>query len=126
MSMHLRYLAVFLLSTLPAVLSAAPAEEADAAAQADSALLDPAMDMSQVVALLQQQQRELTEQRKLLEAQTLQISNLKSEIDVLSAPRPPVSAVDSVAATEPPEASGTEQVADSGAWGVVRAGRLGD
>jgi len=108
-----RYLAVFLLSTLPAALCAAPAEEAD------TALLDPAMDMSQVVALLQQQQRELAEQRKLLEAQTLQISNLKSEIDVLRAPRPPVSAVDSVAATEPPEASGTEQVADSGAAGSV-------
>ena len=74
-----RYLAVFLHSTLPAALCAAPAEEAD------TALLDPAMDMSQVVALLQQQQRELAEQRKLLEAQTLQISNLKSEIDVLRA-----------------------------------------
>jgi len=113
MLIYRRYLAVFLLSTLPAALCAAPAEEAD------TALLDPAMDMSQVVALLQQQQRELAEQRKLLEAQTLQISNLKSEIDVLRAPRPPVSAVDSVAATEPPEASGTEQVADSGAAGSV-------
>jgi hypothetical protein len=118
MSMHLRYLAVFLLSTLPAALCAAPAEEEDAAAQAESALLDPAMDMRQVVALLQQQQRELAEQRKLLEAQTLQISNLKSEIDVLRAPKPPVSTVESVAATEPPEATRTEQVAESGLAGA--------
>ncbi|MEE4146203.1 MAG: DcaP family trimeric outer membrane transporter [Halieaceae bacterium] len=58
--------------------------------------------MSQVIALLQQQQKELAEQRKLLEAQALQISNLENELVVLRAPAAPVSAVAVVASGEPP------------------------
>ena len=46
------------------------------------------MDMNQVIALLQQQQKDLAEQRQLLADQSNQIKNLQAELDVLRAPTP--------------------------------------
>ena len=39
------------------------------------------MDMATVIALLQQQQKEMAEQRELLQTQSRQIDRLKQEID---------------------------------------------
>ncbi len=111
MSNSVRYIAVFLFCISPATLNAAPTEATGAAAKVESAVLEPAMDMGQVIALLQQQQQELAEQKRLLQAQALQIDNLRSELDVLRAPRPPVSDVGRVAASEAPRATGGEPVA---------------
>ncbi len=93
MSLYGRVLAI-LLGISSAAIYAAPEDNAGRgpAAPAGSAALDPGMDMGQVIALLQQQQRELAEQRKLLQDQANQITNLRNELDVLRAPTPPVSA----------------------------------
>jgi len=58
-----------------------------------------AMDMSEVIALLRQQQKDLAEQRKLLQAQSSQIDSLKKEVDILRAPTP-VSSEQIVAKTD--------------------------
>lgn len=68
---------------------------------------DQDMNMAQVIALLKQQQQDLAEQRKLLEAQAQQISSLKNELDVLRRPTPPV--VNAVAST--PNANNVDKVA---------------
>ena len=49
------------------------------------------MGMSEIIALLQQQQKDLAEQRQLLEAQSKQITGLKQELDILRAPTPVMS-----------------------------------
>ena len=100
MSIYARLLAI-LLAASSAAIFAAPEDEADrvAAAAARSPALNPGMDMSQVIALLQQQQQELAQQRALLQDQANQISSLRSELDVLRAPTPPVSAVQGIAST---------------------------
>ena len=46
------------------------------------------MGMSEVIALLQQQQKDLAEQRQLLQDQSSEIASLKAELDVLRAPPP--------------------------------------
>lgn len=46
------------------------------------------MNMAQVIALLQQQQQDLADQKKLLQAQANQITQLQQEVDVLRAPAP--------------------------------------
>lgn len=48
----------------------------------------PSMDMTEVIALLQEQQKDLLAQRKLLEDQSRQIAGLKQELEVLRAPSP--------------------------------------
>ena len=70
--------------------------------------------MRQVIALLQQQQKDLAETRKLLTAQAQQIAGLKDELDVLRAPTPPVTA-QAVASTEPPAEGDTKAGAGTGA-----------
>lgn len=111
MSIYVRCIAM-LLGISCAAVYAAPTEQIGASAQAMSPTPDPAMDISQVIALLQQQQQDLAEQRKLLEAQAQQISSLKNELDVLRAPSPPVSTLENVASTEPPPDERAETVAD--------------
>lgn len=72
--------------TSPATTAEAPKKTV----QPKAAIAAPAqsMDMSQVIALLQQQQKDLSEQRKLLETQSGQIKSLQAELDVLRAPMP--------------------------------------
>ena len=50
---------------------------------AQNTAVDQTMDMSAVIALLQQQQEELTQQRQLLENQSRQIATLSAELDGL-------------------------------------------
>ena len=64
--------------------------------------------MAEIIALLQQQQKDIAEQRKLLEDQSKEISGLKQEIDILRAPTPTMSE-EMVAGT----ASGAETKADT-------------
>jgi hypothetical protein len=111
MSIYARCIAIFL-SMSSAAIFAVPAEKTDAAAQVGSPALDPGMDIRQVVALLQQQQQDLAEQRKLLQAQAQQIASLKNELDVLRAPTPPVSVAQDVVSTETATTTGADAVAD--------------
>jgi hypothetical protein len=83
--------------------------------------LDPGMDMSQVIALLQQQQQELAEQRKLLQKQAMQIQGLKGELDVLRAPTPPVSGNEEVAAVAEAGPDAGEQAAEPIAMAAIDA-----
>ena len=54
----------------------------------DPAPASQSMDLAKVIDLLQKQQKELAEQRKQLDAQSLQISTLTNELDLLRAPPP--------------------------------------
>ena len=103
MSLYGSLLAI-LLCISSAAIYAAPEDNADSGpgAPVGSAALDPGMDMGQVIALLQQQQRELAEQRKLLQDQANQITSLRNELDVLRTPAPAVSAEEELASTEEP------------------------
>jgi hypothetical protein len=74
--------------------TAAPAKAADAA--------PPPMDLSEVVALLEEQQVELAAQRKLIEQQTRTVGVLQRELDALRAAPPVVKPEPAV--TETPEA----------------------
>jgi hypothetical protein len=111
MSIFVRCIAI-LLGMSSAAIYAAPTEKTDSAVQAEVPALDPGMDIRQVIALLQQQQQDLAQQRKLLEAQAQQIASLKNELDVLRAPTPPVSVAQEVASTEPPTALDSKVVAE--------------
>jgi hypothetical protein len=73
---------------------------------------EPRMSMANVIALLQQQQKELAKQRQLLEAQSMQIATLTDELDVLR--EPPVSQEEQlIAKTEPPAPAQPSQVSTS-------------
>ena len=117
MLVYARCIAI-LLGVLSAAVYASTTQVQGAPAQSAATALDPGMDMSQVIALLQQQQQDLAEQRKLLEAQANQIASLKNELDVLRTPTPLVSVADKAASTEPPAEVGskvvTEPIAASG------------
>ena len=71
------------------------------------------MDMSEVIALLQQQQKDLAEQRKLLEAQAQQINGLQQELDVLRTPAPETS-VPTIATLDVPAQTGPPQPVEQG------------
>jgi hypothetical protein len=105
MSIGTRCIAGLLLATSVAV-GAAQTDNASSTVMAATPP-DQTMDLSQVITLLQQQQRdlarqqqELARQQKLLAAQAQQITSLKNELDVLRAPEPP--AVDQALATTGP------------------------
>jgi hypothetical protein len=51
-----------------------------------AAAVDQPLDLTQVIALLREQQQEMAKQRKLLEAQSGQIAGLKKELKILKAP----------------------------------------
>lgn len=75
--------------------------QTEAASQAEAT-----MSMDQVIALLQKQQQELTQQRQLLEAQSLQIATLTDELDILRKPPPMQQGqviVKTAPATQPPQ-----------------------
>lgn len=78
-------------------------------ANADPSAPLQVMDMQQVVLLLQQQQNDLAQQRKMLEAQSRQIMGLQQELDVLRA-APAVVTESSIAGTPTPALT-TEQLA---------------
>ena len=111
MSIFARSIAI-LLGMSSAAIFAAPPEKTDATAQVAAPALDPGMDIRQVIALLQQQQQDLAEQRKLLEAQAQQIASLKDELDVLRAPTPLVGVAQEDALTETPAEAGSKVVAE--------------
>jgi len=69
------------------------------------------MDLSEVIALLQQQQKDLSEQKELLQAQTEEIAGLKQELDILRAPAPSVAVPIIDSAESPTQALTTEQLA---------------
>ena len=109
MLVYARCIAI-LLGVLSAAVYSSTTQVQGAPAQSAATALDPGMDMSQVIALLQQQQQDLAEQRKLLEAQANQIASLKNELDVLRTPTPLVSVADKPASTEPPAQVGSKVV----------------
>ncbi|MEH6634641.1 MAG: DcaP family trimeric outer membrane transporter [Halioglobus sp.] len=76
----------FLLTTL--WVNATQIEEAAPASAEKSAETQPSMSMSEIIALLQQQQKDLAEQQKLLTSQSQLIVNLTRELDVLRTPTP--------------------------------------
>jgi hypothetical protein len=76
--------------------------------------LQQTMNMSEVIALLQQQQKDLAQQRKLLEAQSRQIAGLKQELDVLRAPSP-VASDSAIAGTQTPTPALTVEPLATGA-----------
>ena len=96
MSIYTRCIVVLLVVSSAALAAASP-DKTPVVAPAQSSALDPAMDMSQVIALLQQQQNELVEQRKLLQSQAQQIKSLKDELDVLRTPTPALAATQETA-----------------------------
>ena len=74
----------FLLTTL--WVNATQVEEAAPVSAAKSAETQPSMSMSEIIALLQQQQRDLKKQQQLLTSQSQLIVNLTRELDVLRTP----------------------------------------
>ena len=118
MSIGARRTAGLLLASCLAMIGAVRAENVDSTTLAGTP--GNTMDMSQVIALLQQQQKDLAKQReelagqreelarqqKLLASQAQQITSLKDELDVLRAPAAPA-VEQAVAATGPPTTSGT-------------------
>ncbi len=66
-----------------------PPEAVIAPAADDTASAPKTMDLSEVIALLHEQQRELDSQRELLDSQSLKIANLTRELDGLRE-KPPV------------------------------------
>lgn len=76
-------LALVLIAMRPLTAYAQPSDTADAGAAVASG---DSMDMRDVIALLRQQQQELAEQRRLLEAQSEKIATLTRELDTLRAP----------------------------------------
>jgi hypothetical protein len=83
----------------------APSPEADASPPAQT------MDLSEVIAQLQQQQKDLSEQKELLRAQSLEIAGLKQELDILRAPAPGAAVPIIDSAESPTQALTTEQLA---------------
>lgn len=111
MSTGIRWTGILLLPFTLWINSALPAPADSAAGHATTAV-DQGPAMSEVIALLKQQQKELAEQRRMLEAQATEIAGLKSELDVLRAPTPPVT--EDVAGAESREGAATpEQVRDA-------------
>jgi hypothetical protein len=88
-----------------AVILCNPAHPQDAAKDAVPPVPET-MDMAQVIALLQQQQKELAEQRELLDGQAIKITELTHELDALRAP--PVVETAPVVASTAPEQPTTE------------------
>ena len=81
-----------------------PAVEMAEAPPAATAVTPPpaqTMGMSEVIALLRQQQDDLAQQRQLLEAQSKQINGLQRELDVLRAPAAGSLTQETIVATEP-------------------------
>jgi hypothetical protein len=100
MSIYARCVAIILITSSATVYSA-QSEKPNTTSQGDPPPLDQGMNMSQVIALLQQQQKDLAETRKLLTAQAQQISSMKDELDVLRTPTPLV-VEQAVASTKSP------------------------
>lgn len=76
-------------ATAPVDSAAKTSATAAAATQDQStAAAAQTMSMAQVIALLQAQQKDLEEQKRLLHAQSSEIKSLKAELDVLRAPPP--------------------------------------
>lgn len=94
-----RFIAAVLITSSVAV-AAAQTDQAETAIAADTQSSDPEMDLREVIALLQQQQKDLAKQRELLQAQAQQIASLKDELDGLRAPMP-LAVEQTVAATGP-------------------------
>jgi DcaP outer membrane protein len=92
--------AVLILSAVCA--NAAQLEQTRSAAKVDTSPQVPTMDMSEVIALLRQQQQDLAQQRKLLQHQSQQIAGLKRELDVLRAPSPQSMTREAIASSETP------------------------
>lgn len=77
-------------------------EAAIAPAGDDTASAPKTMDLSEVIALLHEQQRELDSQRQLLDSQSLKIANLTRELDGLRE-KPPVESGDFVSTPDAEE-----------------------
>lgn len=120
MSIYTRCIVVLLVVSSAALAAASP-DKTPVVAPAQSSALDPAMDMSQVIALLQQQQNELVEQRKLLQSQAQQIKSLKDELDVLRTPTPALAVTQEPAPTAP--AAESTGVAAPKAVGLAETGQ---
>lgn len=91
------FVAAFLLLSAVCV-GAAQSEKSGSSSALGTSPPEQSMDMREVIALLQQQQKELARQQQdlvrqsqLLDAQSQQITGLKSELDALRSPSTPVS-----------------------------------
>jgi len=118
MTLAIRCVAVFFLLSAVGV-NATQSVQNDHSASAGTSPPAQTMDLSEVIALLQQQQKDLSEQKELLQAQSLQIAGLKQELDILRAPTPTAAkTADETAAKpvtdstqSPTQALSTEQLA---------------
>jgi outer membrane DcaP-like protein len=84
------------------------APDAEKAAQPSPA---QTMNMSEVIALLRQQQEDLAQQRQLLESQSKEIAGLKRELDVLRAPVAETMTQETIVATQLPTGSEAQVLA---------------
>ena len=96
-------IALLIMSSVAGV--AAQTDQNETAIAADTQPSDPGMSLGDVIALLKQQQKELSSQKKLLQAQAQQITSLKDELDVLRSPERPV-VEQAVAGTGPQDKAG--------------------
>jgi len=101
--------ALLLASTI--CVNATQSKKTDPSPEVDASPPAQTMDLSEVITLLRQQQKDLFEQKELLQAQTEEIAGLKQELDILRSPTPTAakSATDTTQA--PTQAMTTEQLA---------------
>jgi len=101
--------ALLLASTI--CVNATQSKKTDPSPEVDASPPAQTMDLSEVITLLRQQQKDLFEQKELLQAQTEEIAGLKQELDILRSPTPTAakSATDTTQA--PTQALTTEQLA---------------
>ncbi len=95
-----------------AVTQPAQAQQSTAAGAPDA----NSMDMAEVIALLRQQQRELAEQRQLLQSQAEKITALTRELDGMRSPPQPLHRGQQVTTSEPrqaPDVLGAAETVDT-------------
>ncbi len=101
--------ALLLASTI--CVNATQSKKTDPSPEVDASPPAQTMDLSEVITLLRQQQKDLFEQKELLQAQTKEIAGLKQELDILRSPTPTAAKPATDTTQAPTQALTTEQLA---------------